>query len=55
MNDRGKVSELPIPIITVAIVTIVLMYITGYRSMSGDKRLMNIFGEADEALSLFMG
>jgi len=55
MSDKGKVSDLLIPIITLVVVTLVLMYITGYQALSGDRTLMNIFGEADEALSLFVG
>src|SRR5690625_7855303 len=55
MSDKGKVSDaLPI-LITLVVVTLVLMYITGYQALSGDRTLMNIFGEADEALSLFVG
>src|SRR5690625_7098985 len=54
MSDKGKVSDLLIPIITLVVVTLVLMYITGYQALSGDRTLMNIFGEADEALSLFV-
>src|SRR5690625_7008976 len=52
MSDKGKVSDLLIAIITLVVVTLVLMYITGYQVLSGDRTLMNIFGEADEALSL---
>jgi len=55
VSDRGKVRDLILPIITLVVTTLALMYITGYRALEEDRTLMNILGEADVALSLLLG
>src|SRR5690625_414333 len=55
MSEHGRVRDLLIPIATLVITTLALMYLTGYNALEENRTLMNIFGEADVALSLLVG
>ncbi|MEJ8777403.1 Na+/H+ antiporter NhaC family protein [Pseudogracilibacillus sp. ICA-222130] len=52
----GKISDLLIPIIMLFIGTIGLIFTTGYIALApGERSIINILGEADVSLSLFLG
>jgi len=52
----GKISDLLVPIIMLFIGTITLIFATGYMALTpGERSVINILGEADVSLSLFLG
>src|SRR5699024_7718932 len=55
MSNENKISDLILPIGILFIATLVIIFITGFGAVEGDKTLMNIFGEADVNFALFCG
>lgn len=54
-SEFGSLKDLFIPIFILVFTTLAIMYWSGYNALDNERTLMNVLGEADVALSLFLG